>query len=156
MKIVGEKLVGKELLDQFKAVSSEGASLVDVAPTDTALTKITAINSLLSGDIPNMEDYWTELALPAGTLWGESLVQEFDWQWIQVDFEDGSQALGVFNKDRSMGIYPWYFILGVVENSVPSTVLLVWNMVKDGAIPNQDPNSYTNLMDVVHHIVPPI
>jgi hypothetical protein len=61
----------------------------------------------------------------------------------------------VFSSDRSLGIYPWYFILGCIENGAPATILLAWNMLKEGAIPEIESNSYTNLMDGVHHIIPP-
>ncbi len=156
MKVVRESEVRKDLLDQFIAVANEGRQLLGKAEGGDAAEWIAAMDGYVSQSGLDLDgtDLWTERALPIGTLWGELCIRELGWEWVKVHFEDGSSAIGVFSKDRSIGIYPWYFVLGCVENGAPVTIELAWNMLRGGAIPKLDRNSYTNLMDGVHHIVP--
>ncbi len=89
----------------------------------------------VAAQIPEGTDLWTERTLPIGTLWGEICVSELGGEWVKVRFEDDSGAIGVFSKDRSVGIYPWYFVLGCVENGAPVTIELAWNMLRARARP---------------------
>jgi hypothetical protein len=158
MEIIDESEIEDDLISQFEGVANEGKELI--ASSNHSDSVVSKINDYVTeqSKLEFEEDFdaWTDLALPLGTLWGEMFVEEYDWEWIRVHFEDGSKAIGVFSKDRSIGIYPWYFVLGCVENGAPVTILLAWNMLKEGAIPTMEPKSYTNLMDGVHHIIPPI
>ena len=91
-------------------------------------------------------------------LWGEQLAATFGWQWAWVTFHDfdDSRALGVFSANRSLAIYPFEFLLGCMRNpDVPVTILLAFNMLSAGKIPDYPANSFVNVMDHVHHIIPP-
>lgn len=158
MKVTQESPVGSDMLKQFDAVADEGRALLGDGTVNTAGDLIAAIDDYVSREAASYADdvdVWEERALPVGTLWGETLVRELGWEWVKVQFEDESGAIGVFSRDRSVGIYPWYFIYGCIENGAPVTIELAWNMVREGAIPAQPANSHTNLMDGVHHIIPP-
>jgi len=159
MNVTEESQVEEHLLDQFGAVADEGRQLIGRGGCNDPKELIESINEFLSKPTKKKwfkkVDNWTEKALPIGTLWGEVFVKELGWEWINVTFEDGSQSVGVFSRDRSIGFYPWHFVLGCVENGATVTVLLAWNMLKEGAVPKTAPNSYVNLMDGVHHIIPP-
>ncbi len=157
MKVINEEKVEQRFIDQFADVAQEGMELVGCDSNDP-LKIMTAINDFLTKPIKKKwfkkVDNWTDKSLPIGTLWGETYVKELGWEWLNITFEDESQAVGVFNKDRSLGIYPWFFVFGVTENGAPTTVLLAWNMLKEGGIPIFKPNDYENLMEGVHHIIP--
>ena len=63
--------------------------------------------------------------------------------------------VGIFSADRSLAIYPFQFAHGCIQTGVPVTILLAYNMLKDGfGIPKLPPQGYVNLMDGVRHIVP--
>lgn len=158
MRVSEESKVEKNLIEQFASVADEGRQLIQMQDCQDSVKLLTLINDFLTNP-PKKKwfkrvDTWTDRALPLGTLWGEIFVKELGWEWVNVRFEDESQAIGVFSKDRSIGFYPWHFILGCIDHGAPVTVLLAWNMLKDNAIPELEPNGYENLMDGVHHIVP--
>jgi hypothetical protein len=92
-----------------------------------------------------------------GCLWGEQLVRELGWEWASITFHDHEdvKAIGVFSTDRSLAIYPFHFITGCLKNNAPVTILLSFNMLRDGTrIPPLPKGGYENVMDNVHHIVP--
>lgn len=96
-------------------------------------------------------------SLTLGSLWGQQLVRKLGWQWTGVTFHDhdDSKAVGVFSPDRSLAVFPFYFVYGCIENNAPVTIMLSYNMLVDGTrIPSLPPNGYENVMDHVHHIVP--
>ena len=158
MQVIAESKVEQHLLDQFTAVANDGLQLLKSDAGKSPKDLIASINEYLSKPAKKKwfkkVDNWTDKALPLGTLWGEIFVKEFDWEWVKLTFEDQSQAIGVFTKDRSLGFYPWYFVLGCVENEAPVTILLAWNMLQEGAVPDMEPKTYENLMEGVHHIIP--
>jgi hypothetical protein len=98
----------------------------------------------------------TDLArLIFGSLWGEQLVKQFAWEWVQVNFGDGSFAYGVVSPDRSLAVYPLEFMLGCMQDAnVDVTVALAFNMLVAGSVPRMRRRSYTNVMEGVHRIIP--
>jgi hypothetical protein len=96
-----------------------------------------------------------EARLLLGSLWGEQLVNQFGWEWVQVNFADGSSAYGVVSRDRSLAVYPLEFLLGCLQDpGVDVTVALAFNLLLAGDVPRMPRGSYTNFMDGVHRIVP--
>lgn len=157
---ISEVGVDPQLLVSIDGSAEEGASLVGVAADVAPLKVLTAINTFVSklGRQPSDQaDNWTDRALPLGSLWGRQLVRQFGWEWSSVVFHDQgeSKAIGVFAKDRSLAVYPWHFVFGCLENGAPVTILLSFNMLLAGKIPVQQEGGYVNLMDHVHHIIPP-
>ena len=130
--------------------------------TDSPDTIVTAVNNCIrkiqKGRGPKFpEDEQVDLLL--GCLWGFQLVKELNWEWVNVVFHDhgDSTAVGVVSPSRDLAIYPFHFVYGCIENHATVTVLLAFNMLKDRSrnVPTFPPRSYTNVMDHVHHIVPP-
>jgi hypothetical protein len=101
------------------------------------------------------EDERVDLLL--GCLWGSQLVRELNWEWVNVVFHDhgDSEAVGVVSPNREFAIYPFHFVQGCIENNATVKILLAYNMLKGGQVPALPPRSYENVMDCVHHIVPP-
>jgi len=157
---ISEYSVEPHILEGIDGSAVEGASLVGVASDDPPPKIVTAINTFVSKPprgLPGRVDNWTDRALPLGSLWGQQLVRQFGWEWSGVVFHDhgDTKAIGVFTRDRSLAIYPWHFVFGCLENNATVTILLSFNMLLAGRIPAQGRGEYVNVMDHVHHIVPP-
>lgn len=157
-KRVTEEKIPASMLANIEGAASEGAELVGVATDATPLEVVTAINEFVRKPPKKRGvDNWTDRALPVGSLWGCQLAREFAWEWASATLHehDDLKVTGVFNKDRSLAVYPWHFIFGCLENHAPVTILLSFNMLAAGKIPVQKAKAYVNLMEGVHHIVPP-
>lgn len=141
--------------------SREGAEMVGVSTGSSASEILEAINGFVSAPpkkkLFSKVNNWDDRALPLGALWGEQLVREFDWEWTSVTFHDqgDSKAVGVVSSDRSLVVYPFHFIFGCLENKAPVTIMLAFNMLRGGEVPAFEPRGFENLMECVHHIVPP-
>lgn len=142
--------------------AGEGAEIIGVSLQSPPTEIVKAINAFVAKPPKkwffSKIDNWSDRALPLGCLWGLQLVREFDWEWTSVTFhgQGGSKAIGVFSKNRSIGVYPFEFIFGCLENQAPVTIMLAFNMLSSGKIPDLPPGEFQNLMDGVHHIVPPV
>jgi hypothetical protein len=92
-----------------------------------------------------------------GSLWGKQLETKLGWEWAEIcfhEFED-ARAVGIFSPDRSLAIYPFHFIESCLDEGLPVTILLAFNMLVDGTgIPKLPHGGYENVMEHVHHIVP--
>lgn len=155
---ISEEVLSPSILDGIKGCAASTKELLD-APGDCA-SIVSAIDSavikLQKGVNLDLDpDVSPEYLF--GSLWGEQLVRQLQWEWIGVIFHehDDTKAVGVANSDRSLIIYPFHFVFGCLENEAPVTIALSFNMLLDGnKIPRLEPNSYENVMDNVHHIVP--
>jgi hypothetical protein len=155
---ITEEQIKPSMLENLEGSAGEGAEMVGIAIDATPLEIVTAVNEYVSKPPKKRRvDNWEERALPLGSLWGCQLVRQFGWEWSGVIFHDqgDSKAFGVFAKDRSLAVYPWHFIFGCLENKAPVTILLSFNMLAAGKVPAQEAKAYVNLMEGVHHIVPP-
>jgi hypothetical protein len=107
------------------------------------LSKITLINS----DV-------IDTALALGIVWGFQVVKVFKWKWVCI-IEGKHEYYGVVSVDRSMVLYPTYFIRSCLENSrADCTAMLSFNMMKSDKIPKFQENEYKNLLESIHRIVP--
>lgn len=157
---VTEEEIAPTTVANVDGAPAEGADFIGVRLDQSPAEIVAAINAFVSKPPRRRSgriDNWTDRALPLGSLWGQQLVRRFGWEWSSVTFHehDDSKAVGVFSKDRSLAVYPFHFIFGCLENQAPVTILLSFNMLEAGAIPAQGAKEYINLMDGVHHIVPP-
>lgn len=96
-----------------------------------------------------------EARMLMGSLWGEQIVKEFSWNWAKVTFDDGNRSeFGVLSPNRSLAIYPFDFLLCCFESSIDVTIMLCFNMLRAGAIPEEEMDTYDNLMHGIRRIVP--
>jgi hypothetical protein len=155
-----EQPVKAETMRLIKKCAADVERLIGIDSRNAdARTVVEAINTYASkwqkGERPtDLEDSQYTL----GALWGEQLVATFGWEWTSVTFHEhgDSEAIGVVSPNRSLAVYPFHFLLGCLQDSgVPVTILLAFNMVAEGKIPQMPAHGYQNLMDGVHHIVPP-
>lgn len=158
---ITETAIGAEMLDDIRDCASAAAGLIDVDLNNASPSEI--INSIdafvfewQKGNRPEVDED-DDLSLMFGSLWGEQLVRDLGWQWVEITFHDhdDSKAVGVVSPNRSLAIYPLHFVYGCMENDAPVTIMLAYNMLKDGSkIPSLPSKGYENVMDNVHHIVP--
>jgi len=156
-----ESPIAESTAKLIPGTAAEGAKLVGTTVNAEPQEIIETINRFLTkpkkaGWFVKV-DNWVDRALPIGSLWGTAMARQFGWQWVQLIQHDHNdfKVVALVNEDRSLAIFPFHYCFGCLENHVTPTVELAFNMLKAGSIPPQEVNSYINLMDGVHHIVPP-
>jgi hypothetical protein len=158
---VTEETIAEDVQTMLPGAAQEGAALIGVPVEASPSAIIRSINEFIAnppkGSWFKKVDNWNERALPLGALWGVQMIRRFDWQWAMiVDHEnDGDKVIGVFDARRSMGVHPFEYVFGCLEEGAYPTIELAYNMLEAGQIPVFEDRAYTNLMDGVHHVVPP-
>ena len=158
---ISESPIDDELLGHIQNAAKAGARLIDVDTGQLTSADIVhavdeAIYAFQKGvGVKLVDDEDPSLLL--GSLWGEQICRELGWTWSGAIFHnhDDSHAVGVFSPDRSLAIYPFHFLTGCLANQAPVTVELSFRMLLEGSdIPKLPANSFENVMDNCHHIVP--
>ncbi|MFT3869681.1 MAG: hypothetical protein QM715_14600 [Nibricoccus sp.] len=157
---IKEGPLNPRISSNMAGASAEGAAMIGVAIDAPPLKIVEAINAFVAnppakGSDP--VDNWTDRAMPLGSLWGTQMVRQFGWEWTTIteNEEGGTKGIGVFDKKRSIGLYPFHFVFGCLETNSYPTILLAFNMLLAGKIPEMQAGEYINLMDGVRHVVPP-
>ena len=156
---ISEKPLTGDIQALIPGAAKEGAQLVGVSHTEAPLKIVEAINTFVANP-PKKKmfkrvDHWNDHALPLGALWGMQMARQFGWSWALFE-ENGETSIGIFDLQRSKGIYPFDYIFGCLEAGEYPTILLAFNMLIEGGIPDFAPRSTINVMDGVQHIVPPL
>ena len=158
MQASSVKKATSDFLEQFKNAAIEGADLIGIDSGELNESKIHKIDEFMFNPpdtgVLRGKDSWVDISLPVGSLWGELMVDEFGWDWLDVELDDGTKVYGVFSKDRSLCIYPWHFVFAIIERNSEVTIELAWNMLVEGKIPAQPENGYLNIMNNIYHVVP--
>lgn len=151
--------VPDEMRELIPRAAAEGARLLRVSFEQPPVEIVAAINGFVAeppkAGFLKRVDNWNERALPLGALWGIQLVRQFGWDWIVVD-DDGDKSIGIFDRIRSMGFYPFDYIFGCLESGEYPKILLAFNMLVANSIPPLEPGSYEDIAEGVQHIVPPL
>ncbi len=159
---VTETRPDEERMRLIGLVSKEAAEYLDLSLETNSPNEIVAavndcVRSIKKGVGPAFpEDAEVDLLL--GCLWGSQLVRAFDWEWTNITFHEHGdpKAVGVVSPTRDMAIYPFHFVYGCIQNHATVTILLSFNMLSERVgTPTYPDHSYVNVMDHVHHIVPP-
>ena len=160
MSKILEEAIGEEMLGHIQGCASDAATLLglDLESPEEEIVKVVdeCVHAWQKGDRLKLSED-DDPALTLGSLWGQQLVRKLSWQWAGVTFQehDEAKAVGVFSPDRALAIYPFHFVFGCLENDAPVTIMLAFEMLVEGSrVPELPPNSYENVMDNVHHIVP--
>jgi hypothetical protein len=162
MANVSEQPLAASTADALKGSNRDGLRVLKLDESADPQTVIKALDAFVDGwqegKRPTKEALDPEDAPYAlGSLWGEQLVRQFNWQWGMITFHDhnNSKAPGVLSPDRSLAVYPIHFLMGCLKDSrVDCTVALSFNMLAAGKIKNLPAKGYFNLMDGVRRIVP--
>lgn len=96
-----------------------------------------------------------EPALLLGCLWGNQMVRELQWSWANIQLAE-SEDVAIVSPSRDMAIYPFTFVGACIEKRCICTVELAFNMLveREGEAV-YEPGSYEDVMQHIHHIVPP-
>ena len=152
----------EERMNLIKLTTQDAAKFLGLKlDTDSPDVIVKAVNDCVRGvkkgggpAFPEDE----EVHLLLECLWGTQLVRALKWEWANIVFHDPSnfKAVGVVSPSRDMVIYPFQFVSACIKNNAIVTILLSYNMLKErmgnATFP---PRSYVNVMDRVHHIIPP-
>lgn len=148
----------QEIVASLPGAANDGTGLVGVSANDSPEKIVEALNEFVANPpkagLFKRIDNWNERAMPLGALWGQQLVRKFGWEWALVDF-DGDRYVGVFDRQRSMGVLPFDYVFETLEQRETPTILLAFNMIAEGALPKFEGRSYTNIMEGIQHIVEP-
>jgi len=156
-----EESLPPAIASSLPSVAAEGARMAGISSDAEPLRIIEAINEFIADSRKRRNDpsvdNWTDRALPLGCLWGAQLVRQFGWQWASVTRHDSTdtKAIGVFDARRSLAVYPFEFVFRTLESRSYPTILLSFNMLLHGRIPELPAGGYESLMEGVRHIVPP-
>ena len=158
---ITEDPVDQEMLGNIRGCAEDAATMLGLDASTTPPAKIVeAVDEFVykwqKGRRPPV-DPDDDLSLTLGSLWGEQLVKNLQWEWTGVIFHEhgDSHAVGVVSPTRSLAIYPFHFIHGCLENDATVTIMLSYNMLTENSgIPNFPAGSFENVMDGVHHIIP--
>jgi hypothetical protein len=95
-----------------------------------------------------------DVALALGAVWGDQLVRQFGWEWTCLQ-ADGQDLYAVVSPDRSLAVYPTYFIKACLdEPNADCTAMLAFNMLEAGNVGGLPAGGYENLMAGVRRIIP--
>lgn len=95
-----------------------------------------------------------DIALALGIVWGNQLVRLQKWQWTCIVSTE-RESYGVASLNRSMIIYPTYFLRSCLEDPrIDCIAALSFNMLAADSIPKFAENEYMNVLEGVHRIVP--
>ena len=163
MKSHTETAMEPDMLNMLVAAGEDAVKVIGIASSaDDPAKVVGAIDAYVyawqKGKLPKKSRLDADDAPYAlGSLWGQQLVRKFGWHWATITFHEhgDSQAPGVISPNASMAVYPIHFVLGCLQDSdVDATILLSYNMLVAGDKPDVKPKEYSNLMELVHRIVP--
>ncbi len=158
------------MLQGLKQSAEEAFARLKLNATATPGEIVKAVNAavlqLQTAGNASPSDPYDDDPVHFGSLWCEQLVSTLEWEWTQFTFHEhgDTKAIGVVSQDRSLMICPFHFVFGCLVNNAPTTIELSYHFLQNFNSPEvrrrmiDDPpkaNAYFNVMDAVHHIVPP-
>jgi len=163
---ISEKEIAPDVLKEFELARARGAQLLKLTGVETPQAVLQTLEQWINkwqdqrtkhGPFvdpgpgkPGMVDY----SLWLSTVWGDQMVRQFAWEWTFV-VNDGNEWYGVASPDRSMVIYPSYFVKHCLDDPHSDcTIVLAYNMLLTQSIPAIHPKAYSDLMSGVRRIVP--
>ena len=84
------------------------------------------------------------ISVALGSVWGHLLTKETSWEWCGLSL-DGAEFLAVVSPDRACAISPVGFIQQQLAGDSDDTVILLFNMIRGGNLPNAAPGEYRML-----------
>ena len=165
MSVDSERPINFREMREFEDCTREGFEILGVKSSDDPGSLVEAVEdyvdriqdkrSGLFGRLFGKAPDTIQLSLALGSVWGDQLVRVFNWEWTCV-FDSDLEWYCVANEDRSLVVFPTYYVRDCIENPrMDCRALLSFNMLKEpGAIPVQPAKSYTNVMNSIYRIVP--
>jgi hypothetical protein len=159
-----ERTLTSQELQEFREFADAARRLLSLDATAGPKESVEAIEGYILDWHQPKGNFFTRLfnrkpdviqaALALGAIWGEQLVREFGWDWT-CHQAGGQDLYCVASKNRSTAVFPTYFVKACLDDaSVDCTIVLAFNMLKAGSLPELPAGAFLNLMDGVHRIVP--
>jgi hypothetical protein len=89
-----------------------------------------------------------DLAIDLGCLWGQALCDAIGWHWCKIRHADSASVFAVVSPEGSHAVAPMPFMLRQLRQrrrDADNTTLLLFNMIKDGALPIAPAKTYKML-----------
>src|SRR3989442_12510186 len=116
--------------------------LIKTLRAEQKMKKVTkAIDECLYAKREKDEESLIDLASQLGCLYGNILRDEVGWEWRIVN-ADGDEFLGIGPADKSVMLAPIGYIHSqmTAPASGDNTSMLLFNMIKGGAMPKGEPD----------------
>ncbi len=111
MASISEQPLAANTADALKGASRDGLRVLKLTEPAEPQAVIKALDAFVDawqqGNRPPKEELDPDDAPYAlGSLWGEQLIRQFNWQWAMVTFHDHGnyKAPGVLSSDRSLAV----------------------------------------------------
>jgi hypothetical protein len=161
---MSERALTAEEKTDFRNCASDGLKLLGLTPSSSPLACTEAVEAYVNSWHKPTGGFFAKLfarkpdatgaALALGAVWGDQLVREFAWSWTCFQ-SDGQDFYCVASNDRSLAIFPTYFVKQCLDNpAADCTATLAFNMLKAKSVPALQAGSFQNLMAGVRRIVP--
>lgn len=164
-----ESNLGDGMLEKLCNCAGEGAEnlkLVSGASPAEIMKAIDAEIKRIQSSNENLpESPFDDGPIHLGSLWGQQLVEAFQWEWVQLTFHayGDSKAFGLVAPNRAWVVCPFEYIFGCLQNNVTPFAELSFDMLdvcrvadtkggehqailRQSGVPTAPPNSYQNLM----------
>ncbi|CBN59064.1 MULTISPECIES: hypothetical protein [Kamptonema] len=161
---IQERPLDLEEANEIQALSVETLGNLEILPSanpDAIVQKVDSfVDQWQTEPDSFFKKYFThkpdpiDVALGLGIVWGNQLVRQFSWEWVCIQ-DDGQDWYGVVSPNRSLIIYPTYFIKACLDDSsIDCTAMLSFNMLAANDFSDLPENGYENFMQSVYRIIP--
>jgi hypothetical protein len=156
---ITEKIVDKASIDELTRMSSNVLSHIELPVGDSLLDSIDkAVYSWQQSESPPKggELDADDFIFAFGTAWGNTVVQQHGWQWVDLTFHEHDDWVGraVVSPDRSLYILSYAHIHECLGGTDEVKISMSINVIGSELIPALEPHSYVNLIHNVQRIVP--
>ena len=145
-----EKPLADNLLRELNAQAEDGVrhlmgkAAATATPKDVVAALLAHVDKVHAGEIrsPKGKD---DHVLMLACAWGEQVCRGLGYQWVHVQWEGGG-SIGIVPDNRAFAIYPMPYIRRIYEDPhADNTILLLYNMLAAGNVPQSKPWTYLTL-----------
>jgi tetratricopeptide (TPR) repeat protein len=154
-----ERPLSKAEAENFKRQADYGRELLGLGKKDpaTAQEVVQRIDSYVDAwqdeEIDAADLDIMEVSRGLGALWAQQLIKEFNWGWVCL--EGAGNLYAVVSDDRGLVINPVYFVKSCFDMpELDCTIMLAFNMMQEGQFEEIPAQSYENVMEGVHRVIP--
>lgn len=155
-----EKTLPREISSHIPGAAVEGAEICHLNVRAERLAIMKLIDERLIGWADAYKrygdrfDYFTKIAVPLGSLLGETMARDFGWQWVHLaEGEYADPKLAIVSPDKRFAIYPMQYCLDCIRKDIPPCLELFSNLIASDGFPTLDVDKYGNILASVKRII---